>query len=168
MDVPKQDRNGVRTPVDLERRYQFGNIASQEERLKKVEEEQGIDNELSLFSNRAVANKIITKKFNELDLAKVEKEYGKGLSTNDFTDDDKNSIHSHKNKTILDTITQEDIDNWNKEPEPPTIPDAFLIGSVFFTTLDSDPSTILGYGVWQKINTQELSSVTIYSWLRTS
>ena len=158
----KQDRNGVRTPVDLERRYKFGNIASQEERLKKVEEEQEIDNELSLFSTNAVANKVITQKFNEVDLAKVDKEYDKGLSSNDFTDNDKNSIHTHSNKTVLDKITQANIDKWNTEPE------SFLIGAVFSTTLDSNPSSILGYGIWQKINTQELSSVTIYSWLRTS
>lgn len=43
--------------------------------------------------------------------SKVDKEDGKELSTNDFTDEDKESIHTHENKTILDSITKKDMDS---------------------------------------------------------
>lgn len=51
---------------------------------------------------------------------KVESESGKGLSTNDYTDTEQNTLadvndkkHTHTNKTILDGITQALIDRWN-------------------------------------------------------
>ena len=51
---------------------------------------------------------------------KVDKETGKGLSTNDFTDAYKSNVdantqarHSHSNKTVLDGISSSDIANWN-------------------------------------------------------
>lgn len=51
---------------------------------------------------------------------KVDKINGKGLSTNDFTDDYKNQLidgnnkkHTHDNKSIIDTITQTLINSWN-------------------------------------------------------
>lgn len=75
----KQDRNGVRTPADVTRRYKLGLIGPIEKDLEE----------------------------------KVEKEDGKGLSTNDFTDEDKSKIHSHVNKNILDSITEEEIEKWN-------------------------------------------------------
>ena len=40
-------------------------------------------------------------------------EEGKGLSSNDFTDDDKDSIHTHSNKDVLDGITQDKINKWD-------------------------------------------------------
>lgn len=42
---------------------------------------------------------------------KVDKVEGKELSTNDFTDEDKGKIHTHDNKTILDSITKKDMDS---------------------------------------------------------
>ena len=47
---------------------------------------------------------------------KVDKEEGKGLSTNDFTNDDKKSIHNHKNKNVLDLIDEEKVKKWDKIP----------------------------------------------------
>ena len=51
---------------------------------------------------------------------KVDKETGKGLSTNDFTSTYKDNVdsntsarHSHSNKTVLDGISSTDITNWN-------------------------------------------------------
>lgn len=53
---------------------------------------------------------------------KVDKVEGKGLSTNDFTDAYKGNVdentsarHSHTNKSLLDNISQSDIDNWNSK-----------------------------------------------------
>lgn len=51
---------------------------------------------------------------------KVDKETGKGLSTNDFTDTYKSNVdsntsarHTHSNKSVLDGISSTDVDNWN-------------------------------------------------------
>lgn len=51
---------------------------------------------------------------------KVDKEAGKGLSTNDFTDAYKSDVdantqarHTHSNKSVLDGISSSDIANWN-------------------------------------------------------
>lgn len=51
---------------------------------------------------------------------KVDKVAGKDLSTNDFTDADKTNLdantaarHTHENKSVLDTITAENIEDWN-------------------------------------------------------
>ena len=57
---------------------------------------------------------------------KVDKIEGKGLSTNDYTNEEKeklntayNQRHAHINKTILDEITLVDINNWNNKYEKP-------------------------------------------------
>ena len=57
--------------------------------------------------------------FNEMAKAienKVDKVSGKDLSTNDFTNDDKKSIHNHKNKNVLDLIDEEKVKKWDKIP----------------------------------------------------
>lgn len=53
---------------------------------------------------------------------KVDKEIGKGLSSNDFTTTYKNNVdsntsarHTHSNKTVLDGISSSDITNWNNK-----------------------------------------------------
>lgn len=84
--LPKQDRNGARTPTDIERRYKLGvldEIGDTEERLENLEKN------------------------------KVDKVSGKNLSTNDFTNTDKNNLdentearHTHSNQDILDTYTK--------------------------------------------------------------
>jgi hypothetical protein len=84
--IAKQDRNGVRTPVDIERRYNFN----------KLEEITDTDERLTNLENN-----------------KVDKVAGKNLSSNDFTngyrmqiDENTESRHSHSNKEILDTFTK--------------------------------------------------------------
>lgn len=84
--LAKQDRNGVRTPADIERRYNFNkldDIEDTDERLTNLE-----DN-------------------------KVDKVAGKNLSSNDFTngyktqvDENTEARHTHSNQNILDTYTK--------------------------------------------------------------
>ena len=65
------------------------------------------------------------KNFKEIHVdTKVDAETGKGLSTNDLTDELKNSYdtavanaHTHENKTVLDGITDVDITNWNSKAD---------------------------------------------------
>ena len=54
----------------------------------------------------------------------VKKENGKGLSTNDLTDELKENYdnasdkaHSHENKTVLDTITEQNVTDWKDASE---------------------------------------------------
>lgn len=100
-DLKRQDRNGVRTASELQRRYKFG------ETEKTVEE-----------TTEAVSS--LNAQFNN----KVDKIPGKGLSTNDFSNTYKQDVeenttarHTHTNKTVLNEITQENIDNWNSAEE---------------------------------------------------
>ena len=55
---------------------------------------------------------------------KVDKETGKGLSSNDFTTTYKNNIdsntsarHTHSNKSVLDDISSSDVSNWDSKQE---------------------------------------------------
>lgn len=68
-----------------------------------------VDDTLSIYSENPVQNKVITKAINDLTDKldnKVEKEKGKGLSTNDFTNNEKiklADIEEGANKTVVDT-----------------------------------------------------------------
>jgi hypothetical protein len=55
---------------------------------------------------------------------KVDKETGKGLSSNDFTDTYKSNVdsntvarHSHSNKSVLDDISSSDVSSWDSKQE---------------------------------------------------
>lgn len=108
MNIPKQDRNGTRTTTDVERRYKLGVIPEIEEDVDDLKGKMVVDAFLSATSINPVQNKVITENLNN----KVNKESGKGLSTNDFTDDYKKAIensssssHTHANKEALDKYT---------------------------------------------------------------
>lgn len=84
--LAKQDRNGVRTPVDIERRYNFNKLDEIEDTEERL---------INLENN------------------KVDKVAGKNLSSNDFTngykenvDDNTEARHTHSNQSILDTYTK--------------------------------------------------------------
>lgn len=120
-DLKRQDRNGVRTASELQRRYKF------EETEKAVEE-----------TAKTVSS--LNAQFDD----KVDKIPGKGLSTNDFSntykqDVEKNTTarHTHINKTILDGITQENIDGWNgTETSSHTHTNKTVLDGITQTTVD--------------------------------
>lgn len=123
MALQKQDRNGSRTPADVERRHKLKLIEETSQDVEKLKEDIVVDTALSSSSTHPVENQVITKALAN----KVNKEEGKGLSSNDFTDDYVERInnatgksHSHNNKSVLDTITQTDINKWNSASETPT------------------------------------------------
>ena len=89
----KHDRNGVRTPSDVERRHKLGLI---EQTVKEIEEIKEIDSSLSSTSTRAVQNKAIANAINNLNNNKVNKITGMGLSHNDFTDNHKRKLENIK------------------------------------------------------------------------
>ncbi len=80
-ELKRQDKNGVRTAIDLERRYKFKDIELTADEVDELKELIEVDSFLSTSSIHPVQNKVITEALNN----KVNKESGKGLSTNDFT-----------------------------------------------------------------------------------
>lgn len=114
--LSRQDRNGVRTPTDVERRYKLGVIPDIEEDVVKLKDEVVVDNFLSTTSTHSVQNKVITQNLNN----KVTKENGKGLSTNDFTDEEKTKLknmdsNAQENKIEGVYINGEELTPTNKK-----------------------------------------------------
>lgn len=116
--LSRQDRNSTRNSEELRRRYQFKDIDYTKEEIEKLKLQIVTDDHLSTTSKNPVQNKVVTNALNnkagkaELN-TKVDKEEGKGLSSNDFTDKDKENLdnatennHTHSNKTLLDTYKQ--------------------------------------------------------------
>lgn len=108
-NLSRQDRHGSRTSEELRRRYQFQDINYTKEEINKLKMELVTDDHLSNVSTNPVQNRIVTQALNN----KVNKENGKGLSSNDFTDEYKQKIdssttntHTHSNKELLDTYKQ--------------------------------------------------------------
>ena len=100
---------------------------------------------------------------------KVDKIEGKGLSTNDYTDEEKEKVnmaygqkHSHINKNVLDEITFLDINNWNNKYEKPElgIPYSDLTQGIqadldmldnIQTFVDTSQNLVTSYGVYNAI-----------------
>lgn len=172
----KQDYNGVRTAVDVERRHNLGAISGLESDVKELKVDQIIDSSLSGTSEHAVQNKVITTAIKTLDNNKVDKVSGKGLSTNDFTDEDKEKIHSHENKTLLDTINNSNqvhehanktlLDNLSSS-DLYNIDKSHPVSSVYLSTTNTNPNTSLG-GTWTSIGSISIGTTTVYGWERTS
>lgn len=79
----RQDRNGVRTAADVDRKY-----SRVPNKVEELSEDYKVDSSLSNTSTNPVENKAITRAID----SKVTKVAGKGLSTNDFDDDYKEAI----------------------------------------------------------------------------
>ena len=103
MSIPRQDRNGVRTATDLQRRYKFGDIELTEKEVEELRKLIKTDSKLSLTSINPVQNKVVTEALNR----KVNTEEGKGLSSNDFSDELKEKLDNIMVVTVLDTLESE-------------------------------------------------------------
>jgi len=86
--LARQDRNGTRTTEDLRRRYNLNEIEMTKEELEYLKTLIVVDSFLSTTSTNAVQNKVITEVLNN----KVNKETGKVLSSNDFTNEEKDKL----------------------------------------------------------------------------
>lgn len=107
----------ARTPQDVERKHRLKLIETTAEDVEELKEDIVVDSTLSISSTHPVENKAITQALAN----KVNRESGKVLSSNDFTDGYRNLIdtvsnisHTHINKSVLDNITQADINKWNE------------------------------------------------------
>ena len=102
--LSRQDRNGTRTSEELRRRYQFKDIDYTKEEIEKLKTQLTVDDHLSIVSTNPVQNKVITEALNN----KVNKETGKGLSSNDFTDtleNKLNNIDANAQVNIIESIS---------------------------------------------------------------
>lgn len=102
-NLPRQDRNGVRTPQGLEQKYRLNKTKQDVEEQSKTITQQGEELKEQSKSLEQISEELENK---------VDKEEGKGLSSNDFTDEDKEKLdgitaHSHSNLTTLNKITEE-------------------------------------------------------------
>lgn len=97
--LSRQDRNGTRTSEELRRRYQFKDIDYTKEEVEALKKKIITDDHLSITSTNPVQNKVITEALNN----KVNKEEGKGLSSNDFTDELKNKL---ENQTMPTKVSE--------------------------------------------------------------
>ena len=140
MGLKKQDMNGVRTPLDVERRHNLGAIPGLEKDVSDLQEEVIVDSQLSSSSTHAVQNKVITQNFTSLSNNKVDKVTGKGLSSNDFTDSE---------KEILDMITLQKIQQWDSNSF--SIDLVYPVGSIYMSVNNTDPSTLFSGTTWQQI-----------------
>ena len=151
------DLNGYRKPEDVVRRFNLSKIKINTEDIEKLKQEVICDDHLSITSKAPVQNKVVTVNLN----TKVTKETGKGLSTNDFTDEDKLSIHTHSNKTALDTITTTKITNWDNS----TIDKVYPVGSIYMSTSSTAPTfTDITF---TSVGSMTVGTETIYVYKRT-
>ena len=97
----KQDRCLPRTALDVDRRY--NPIPKKMEQVEDIVKEFEVDKILSASSSNAISNSAVTIALNN----KVSKVAGKDLSTNDFTDEDKeklSSIKENAEENVLEKI----------------------------------------------------------------
>lgn len=130
----------ARTPQDVERKHRLSLIEKTAQEVDALKEDIVVDSALSVTSTHPVENKVITQALAN----KVTVEEGKGLSSNDFTDEHLNRVnqsfgdsHSHANYDVLDGITEDDIEKWNNSGESSI--------RYFLTTYASSDVTILRY-----------------------
>lgn len=76
----------------------------------------------AVFTDTIYDDTSIQNDISALENGKVDKVTGKGLSSNDFTNNYKDNVdgntsarHSHSNKSVLDNITSTDVSNWNNK-----------------------------------------------------
>lgn len=126
----------ARTPEDLQRRYKFKDIEIAQEQIEEFLKTFIIDDHLSSSSTNPVQNRVVTTALAN----KVTKETGKGLSTNDFTTDEKD---------ILDQITQARIDAWNQNTFSVDL--VYPVGMVIMLSRAFDPNEMYPGTTWTQI-----------------
>lgn len=102
--LARQDRNGTRTSEELRRRYKLNEIELTADEVEYLKQFIEVDSFLSTSSIHPVQNKVITEALN----SKVNKETGKGLSTNDFTTtllEKLNKIQANAEANIIESVS---------------------------------------------------------------
>ena len=109
----KQDINMARKATDIETKYKLGDISATEKRVTELEDNTGVDKQLSPSSKRPVANSVITEALS----GKVNTVAGKGLSANDFTNLYKDKLDNIEEQTlgsVIFNVNQITSASWNE------------------------------------------------------
>lgn len=165
-NLKRQDRNGTRTTTDIERKYKLGQIDYTAEQIEELKMKLVVDSSLSATSPNAIANSVVTNALNN----KVNKETGKGLSTNDFTNADKEKLDNMGDITgvptggttgqVLTKKSDEDNDTYWATPTGGStgsgeiVGDTLPIGAVIEWDSDTIPTN------WLLLNGQAVSRTT--------
>ena len=162
-----------------------------QERVNKWDNETGgsgsvtVDQTFDPESENAQSGKAVAEALD----TKVDKKEGKGLSTNDFTNEEKEKLaglnnyddtnikteisentksrHTHSNKSVLDRITSKDIFNWNNGTEIQVRKyydepfDKISDVSLFEFTLDDEKMTATAQIKYDKIIEQGITELVI-------
>lgn len=115
-NLSRQDRNGTRNSEELRRRYQFKDIDYTKDEIEKLKMKIITDNHLSATSTNPIQNKVVTNALN----TKVNKETGKGLSSNDYTDEEKNKVSSIPDNIETTTNKVTSIDSTSTDTQYPS------------------------------------------------
>ncbi|MBQ8044104.1 MAG: hypothetical protein IJ272_08175 [Clostridia bacterium] len=103
-NLKRQDKNGVRHASDIERKYKLGTIDYTAEEIEKLKMQIIVDSSLSTSSVHPVQNRVITNALNN----KVNAEEGKELSSNDYTDEEKNKLANIDLTAINNKVDKEE------------------------------------------------------------
>lgn len=144
-ELARQDRNGTRTSEELRRRYKLNEIDLTKDEVEYLKKIVVVDDSLSTTSTHAVQNKVITQALNN----KVNKETGKGLSTNDFTDEFKEQLNTLPTEV---SGLSNSLENYSKTMEK-KVPTGGTTGQVLAKKSNSDNDT-------QWINQNEVIPIT--------
>lgn len=174
--LKRQDRNGLRKASDIEQKYKLGQINYTAQEIEDLKKKITVDSSLSTSSSNAVENQVITHALNN----KVNKETGKGLSSNDFTDDEKNKleqIEANANKYVLPEASEETLGGVkldgttiyknadgkisSKQSISISLLDVYPIGSIYMNVNEVNPTGLFG-GTWEALETE----TTYYMWQR--
>lgn len=136
--LARQDRNGTRTSEELRRRYKLNEIELTADEVEYLKQFIEVDSFLSTSSIHPVQNKVITEALN----SKVNKETGKGLSTNDFTDLLKAKLENITNKiSQFENDSNYVTDNEMNESLNKKVPTGGTTGQVLTKKSNSDNDT---------------------------
>ena len=113
MNLERQDRNGVRTPTDVQRRMKNKQVESNTKKIEQINRERAVDTALSSISENPVQNKVITKALEN----KIEKTEGKGLSDKNFTAEYEEKLKGIENNAQANIIEEISVDNTLYIPE---------------------------------------------------
>lgn len=111
--MERQDLNGYRTPEEVVRRWDLSKIELNEEDIQEIKKAIVCDTQLSTESTNPVQNKVIANAMN----TKVTKITGKGLSTEDYTTEEKEKLENIEENAEVNIIEDIKVNGTSLTPD---------------------------------------------------